>query len=506
MEEKGLIVQNMEKTNARIIYTAMIIMALGGLATVGVYYAGLGSASLTIGKAIGYPVLGLTILFFTWLPTVKLQKVTPRTPFLVMAGVTISFSLFIAALSVAHELAALIYVPMVLSIFYFNPMVNIFTCILSVLCNTVILILYPEAHPAESSALAIRYFIYLWVIIASIAGTIAAKKLFNLAISKEEEAIASVKSMTKAAQILKVDAGSLSEASRKLLSLSGAVKEAFHQISAAMDDVAVSSLSQTENIEESNTAVKQSNTALAEISANTNGLQQLSRRLVEYVEEGQKTLRAQLTGMQSTLEANQQVLKAVADLGEQSQFIGDIVNTISDIASQTNLLALNAAIEAARAGEAGRGFAVVAEEVRKLAEQSGSAAATISNIITEVQRSTDATKERTTNSAKAFGEQEADLKKTVSTFGHIEKEAQTIDQSVEVMLNMQRELANSSNSIVDVMQLVASASQQLAAAVQEVSAVTNEQDQSLQNINKSLQELDAMASRLLIQGENLANN
>ena len=56
--------------------------------------------------------------------------------------------------------------------------------------------------------------------------------------------------------------------------------------------------------------------------------------------------------------------------GEQLQAtmteLGDIVSSISRIATQTKFLALNATIEAARAGDAGRGFAVVAAVVKKL--------------------------------------------------------------------------------------------------------------------------------------------
>lgn len=76
---------------------------------------------------------------------------------------------------------------------------------------------------------------------------------------------------------------------------------------------------------------------------------------------------AQMRGLQDVTQA----------LGRSRNQIANFTESIARISSTTRLLSMNAAVEAARAGEAGRGFNVVAQSIRKLSEDTQTAAVEI---------------------------------------------------------------------------------------------------------------------------------
>ena len=107
----------------------------------------------------------------------------------------------------------------------------------------------------------------------------------------------------------------------------------------------------------------------------------ISSETERFAEHGTQVIQETATEMRRIADNIGESAKLVGQLGDRSEQITAIVNTIRGIADQTNLLALNAAIEAARAGDQGRGFAVVADEVRQLAGRTSRSTAEIAEMI-----------------------------------------------------------------------------------------------------------------------------
>ena len=276
----------------------------------------------------------------------------------------------------------------------------------------------------------------------------------------------------------------ISSMSAMLLSItkaSGGVAESANMLSVVSDQMTLS-------LEEVSSRTTSIATASEEMTATSLGIAQScnmaadsSKQGSELASQGACVVQETITGMNRIADRVKETSGTLDKLGVRSEQVGDIVETISDIADQTNLLALNAAIEAARAGEQGRGFAVVADEVRALAERTTKATKEISQMIKAIQGDTKGAvvsmnegvreAEKGTSGAAQSGDALNDILNQIS---NVTTEIHQIATAAEEQTATTSEITSNIQQITEVVQLTASCSRDQSSAARELLDHTGE--------------------------------
>ena len=380
---------------------------------------------------------------------------------------------------------------------------------------------------AQANSIRVLTFVMIVIscIIAMIVGTLISKgfsKSINLSIkelAKVSKGDLTVEFRTNRRDEFALLYGSCNDMLANIRGLIMEVESVYDALSVSLNKVNTSSTTFSETTKDIQTSVHEIETGVGEqtesatdclnemdslftkinvVNDNTNEIGSIAASTQVAINSGLTSMDNLNAKTKSTTDITDSVIQTIKELSVHSKNIGQIVNSINDIAEETNLLSLNASIEAARAGAAGKGFSVVATQIRKLADQCLASAGKISNIVTEI---TEATKEAVSTAQTAeeiVDEQVEAVAATAHSFQTLKQRIEKLSEYLESIQSSSKDMEASGSSTLNSMENISAILEETLASVTSVANVTDKQSEALTS-------LDDASSQLMIRAERLGD-
>lgn len=378
-----------------------------------------------------------------------------------------------------------------LSLAYYDLSVVKVCAISTVAINLLAFLIFPGAYVKLHNVVVWIFIliVYALVVAASVMLTLRSRSLFQMVEEKEAQVEALLGKVDVAFQGLQHSVGDIYNSLKEF-------EQNSQEIAASSEEISASAQIQIQEVDGSlgifnqlNDMIENSEESVSKTVGNMVGLKGKN-------DEGIQAIRQLSEKFEDNIKSTQKATEGIEILSQNSSLIGQIIESISQIAKQTNLLALNAAIEAARAGEAGKGFAVVADEINALSKESDDATQKIDAILKDIiQMVNDISKTMNQNS-EIVEQSNTQLEYTVEIFESMLGSSEQVIQVTDELKSDLGNIVNVKEQLYAAMQKLEKISEQSVGSTQEISSSTEEQAASIENILKTMEKVQQGIDKL----------
>ena len=357
--------------------------------------------------------------------------------------------------------------------------------------NAIGLIIFRQAYLSMYTLPIWIFIIMVYVLAIAAAAFIVfrARSLFAAVEQKEGEAEELLENIRGAFE-------GLQESSQSIYDSLHTFEQSSSEIAASTEEISASVEQQIEQVEGSIQIFNDLDGRIGDSEARVLQTVENMKQLEEKNNEGIVSIGELSKKFSENIKATQVASEGMAELAQKSSSIGEIIDSISQIAKQTNLLALNAAIEAARAGEAGKGFAVVADEINALSGESSSATQKIDAILKDIIATIDDTNKVIDRNTVIVRESSDKLDDTVKIFDTMLKSSEQVIEETDKLQGELSGIVEIKERLLDAMTQVEKISQISVQGTTEISSSTQQQVTGVETILSSMAKVQAGIDRL----------